>query len=70
MLGRPSGEMSNAARTELLRSKFLSQALKYLGVPYARKYHEEGSMYKASQKLHLDVCSWQMLESKGAFIFM
>ncbi|KAI3382962.1 hypothetical protein SNEBB_003124 [Seison nebaliae] len=38
-----------------LRKEFVRQAKKYLGVPYAKKYHEEDSeLYKS--KLFLDCC--------------
>ena len=45
MLSRPLEEQANSERLTALRKKFVTQALKYLGVPYAKRYHEPGSKY-------------------------
>eukprot|EP00795_Rhopilema_esculentum_P007069 gene7069-12708_t len=56
MLRKPLEERANSERFNALRSRFLNQALKYLGVPYAKKYHEKGSPdYNAP--LFLDCCA-------------
>jgi hypothetical protein len=38
-----------------LRQKFIDQAFKYIGVPYSKKYYEEGDKYFDSP-LFLDCC--------------
>jgi len=56
MIEKPLDIKLDNQRVEWLRAKFLNQALKYLGVPYAKKYHEEGSPdYDAP--LYLDCCA-------------
>eukprot|EP00112_Aurelia_sp_Birch-Aquarium-sp1_P013241 Seg2803.3 transcript_id=Seg2803.3/GoldUCD/mRNA.D3Y31 product="hypothetical protein" protein_id=Seg2803.3/GoldUCD/D3Y31 len=56
MLSKPLEEQANSERLVTLRKKFVNQALKYLGVPYARRYHEPGSAdYDAP--LYLDCCA-------------
>jgi hypothetical protein len=41
---------------QVLREKFLNRAKSYIGIPYARRYHEEGSsMYNSP--LFLDCCA-------------
>ena len=61
MIGRPLDETVNSKRAEWLRAKFMSQALKYLGVPYAKKYHEEGSKFL--------FCAFEMYQSLAAHNF-
>ena len=44
MLGECSGTCNTRRSNDekdVLRSKFVAQALTYIGVPYARKYHDE-----------------------------
>lgn len=41
---------------QVLRKKFIDQAFKYLGVPYAKKFYKEGDKYYDSP-LFLDCCA-------------
>lgn len=56
--------------TQTLREKFLARAKQYQGVPYARRYHEPGSVHYRSS-LFLDCCAlirqavWDLREDFG-----
>ena len=43
--GMSVAQKADPLRVEDLRKKFVSQAMNYIGVPYAKSYHEEGSKF-------------------------
>ena len=57
MIEKPLDVRADNKRVEWLRAKFLNQALKYLGVPYAKKYHEEGSKYFKSIRMNIQIAN-------------